>query len=80
MLCNSFPVSWFQDRFPTSKLAKRPGKKISKIHDGGNNFIIRIEMNSHWMWSLGKTMKELEMGRSAKKKKEMKMTERLKDK
>ena len=73
-------VSWFQDRFTTSKLAKRPGKKISKTHDGANNFIRRIEMNSHGMWSLGKTMKELEMGRSAKKKKEMKMTERLKDK
>ena len=50
------------------------------MYDGANNFIIRIEMNSHWMWSLGKTMKELEMGRSAKKKVGMKMSERLKDK
>ena len=80
MLCYSFPVSWFQDRFPTSKLAKRPGKKISKMHDGANNFITRIEMNSHWRWSLGKTMKELEMWSSAKKKEGMKMRERLKDK
>ena len=80
MLCNSFPVSWFQDRLPTSKLAKRPGKKISKIHDGANNFIRRIEMNSHQMWSLWKTMKELEMRRSATKMEEMKMRESLKDK
>ena len=44
MLCNSFPVSWFQDRFPTSKLAKRPGKKISKMNDGVNNFFIRYAL------------------------------------
>ena len=80
LLCNIFPVCWFQDWFPTSKLAKRPGKKISKMHDGPNHFIIRIKMNSHRMWSLGKTMKEWEMGRSAKKKVGMKMSERLKDK
>ena len=44
MLCNSFPVSWFQDRFTTSKLAKRPGKKISKMNDGVNNFFIRYAL------------------------------------
>ena len=80
LFCNSFSVCWFQDWFPTIQLAKRPGKKVSKMHDGANNFIIRIEMNSHRMWSLGKTMKELEMGRSAKKKEGMKLRERLKDK
>ena len=80
LLCNIFPVCWFQDWFPASRLAKRLGKKFSKMHDGANNFIIRIEMISHRMWSLGKTMKELEMGRSAKKKVGMKMRERLKDK
>ena len=76
----SFIVCWFQDWFPTSKLAKRAGKKIPEMNDGANNFIIRIEINSHRMWSHGKTMKDSELGRLAKKKEGMKTRERLKDK
>ena len=50
------------------------------MNDGANNFIIRIEINSHRMWSHGKTMKDSELGRLAKKKEGMKTRERLKDK